>query len=375
VRYVLPIVAVIALVGGLVAVKAKQIGMLIKAGQAAQVAGPPPEIVSSGTAKSDAWENTIPAVGSIETAKGVTISNDAPGVVTAIKFESGATVKQGDVLVQLDANVEAAQLASATTRRTLAASTLKRNQGLVAAGTLAAATLETDEAALHSAEADVAALQAQIARKVVRAPFAGKLGIRSVNLGQYLNPGTALTTLQASDSDYVDFTLPQQRLGDVSVGTKVRLTLGEDQKLTIEGTIAAIDPSVDPVTRAIKLRATTAKNEKLRPGMFVNVAVLLPTKQTVVAVPATAVIHAPYGDSVFVLEDKPGPDGAPAKFARQQFVRTGEARGDFVAIADGLKGGEEVVVAGAFKLRNGTRVVINNDVKPNPSLTPKVENH
>jgi membrane fusion protein (multidrug efflux system) len=374
VRYVLPIVAVILLVAGLVAVKAKQIGMLIKSGQAAQVQGPPPEVVSSGIAKADSWENTLSAVGSVEAVKGVTVSNDAPGVVTAIKFESGATVKQGDVLVQLDASVEAAQLASATTRRTLAASTLKRNQGLVAAGTLPAASLENDEAALHSAEADVAALQAQIARKIVRAPFAGKLGIRSVNLGQYLSPGTALTTLSVTDSEYVDFTLPQQRLGEVAVGTPVRFDLGEGEG-TIDGTVAAIDPGIDPVTRSIKLRATAQKSGKLRPGMFVNVAVVLPTKRSVVAVPATAVLHAPYGNSVYVIEDKPGPDGQPAKFVRQQFVRTGEARGDFVSVLDGLKGGEEVVVAGAFKLRNGARVTINNDVKPTPSLTPKVENH
>lgn len=378
-RYAIPIIAVLALVGALAAAKAAQIGMLIKAGHAAQIQGPPPEIVSSGIAKIDSWETTIQAVGSVEAVKGVTVSNDAPGLVTRINFESGGTVKQGDVLVQLDASVEAAQLASASTRKTLAASTLKRNRALVAAGTLAIASLETDEAALHSAEADVAALQAQIARKIVRAPFAGKLGIRNVNLGQYLSPGTALTTLQATDSEYVDFTLPQQRLREVAVGTPVRLAITEsapgETGSTIEGAVAAIDPYVDPVTRSIKLRATAQKSGKLRPGMFVKVAVALSAKQSVVSVPATAILHAPYGNSIYVIEEKPGADGKPGKFARQQFVRTGEARGDFVAVVDGLKGGEEVVVAGAFKLRNGAGVVVNNDVKPSPSLTPSVENH
>ncbi|MGZ3450417.1 MAG: efflux RND transporter periplasmic adaptor subunit [Polyangiales bacterium] len=377
-RYVVPIFAVIVLVAGLVGVKATQIKTLMKAGQAAQVQGPPPEVVSSSVAKSESWENTIPAVGSVEAVKGVTVSNDAAGVVTAIKFESGATVKQGDVLVQLDANVETAQLASANSRKILAAQTLKRDQALVASGTLAGVQLENDEAALHGAEADVAALQAQIARKIVRAPFSGKLGIRAVNLGQYLSSGTAITSLQVTDVEYVDFTLPQQRLGDIAVGTPVRLALGTEgggPETTIDGTVSAIDPAVDPVTRAIKVRATPQKSGKLRAGMFINVSVVLPTKQPVIAVPATAIIHATYGNSVFVIEEKPGPDGKPAKFVRQQFVRTGESRGDFVSVLEGLKGGEELVVAGGFKLRNGARVVINNDVKLEPSLTPKVENH
>ncbi len=373
-RYVFPILAVLALVTGLGAMKAKQIGLLIKYGQAAQVQGPPPEVVASAVAKSESWENVIPAVGSVEAVKGVTVSNDAPGVVTAIKFESGATVKQGDVLVVLDTSVESAQLASASTRKTLAASTLKRNQALLAVGTLPAAQLETDEAALHGAEADVSALAAQIARKIVRAPFSGKLGIRTVNLGQYLNPGTALTTLQVTDQEYVDFSLPQQRLADVAIGTPVRLALITGEPW-VDGSIAAIDPNIDPITRSIKLRATAQKSDKLRSGMFVNVSVVLPIKRTVIVVPTTAVVHATYGNSVYIVEEKPGPDGTPSKFARQQFVRTGESRGDYIAVLEGLAGGEQVVTAGGFKLRNGSRVVINNDVKIEPQVTPKVENH
>jgi membrane fusion protein, multidrug efflux system len=373
-RYVWPILGVILLIAGLSFVKWKQIDTLMKAGKAAESAGPPPEVVSSAKATRETWESTIPAVGTVETLKGVTLSNDAPGVVVAIRFESGATVKKGDVLMELDASVERAQLASATARKRLATSTLARTRALVAAGTLTAVQLEADEAALRTAEADVATLNAQIARKTVRAPFGGVLGIRSVNLGQYLNPGTAITVLQAIDVPFVDFTLPQERLDDVAVGTAVRLVFGG--QTPVEGSIAAIDRTIDPISRAIHIRATAAdKADKLRPGMFVNVMVVLPKQRSVVSIPATAIVHASYGNSVFVIEAKEG-GSAPARVVRQQFVRTGETRGDFVAIEDGIKENEEVVTAGAFKLRNGVRVVVNNDdVKLDPKLSPRPENH
>jgi membrane fusion protein (multidrug efflux system) len=376
VRYVLPILAVLALVAGLIAIKAKQIGMLIKAGQAAQVAGPPPEVVSSAVAKEESWENTLSAVGSIETVKGVTVSAEVPGTIKAIKFDSGATVKVGDVLVELDTSVERAQLQSALARKQLAATNLERNKKLVAAGTLAGASIDADQAALDTATADVAALQAQIARKIIRAPFAGKLGIRPVNLGQFINPGTPIASLEGTESQAVEFTLPQQKIGEVAVGTPVRVTTDGDTPLTIDGAVSAIDPNVDPVTRSLRLRANAVdKDHKLHPGMFVRIAVVLPKKRQIVSVPVTSVIHASYGDSVFIIEDKPGPDGKPAQFARQQFVRTGETRGDFIAIEQGVESGAPIVVAGAFKLRNGARIVVNNDVKTNPALAPKVDNH
>jgi membrane fusion protein (multidrug efflux system) len=223
----------------------------------------------------------------------------------------------------------------------------------------------------------------QIDRKVVRAPFTGLLGIRQVNIGQYLNPGTTLTELEAIDMVFVDFSLPQQRLETISVGMPVRVMV-EGINFSAEGAVAAINPAVDATTRTLKIRATVPnKDEKLRPGMFAKVAVVLPDKGTVVALPASAVVRASYGDSVFIVEDKKdeagaaakGPDGKPSKVARQQFVRLGEARGDFVSIADGVKPGQEVVTAGAFKLRNGAGIVVNNDIKIEPQLAPKPENH
>lgn len=375
-RVFLPLIAVLALVAGLAAVKAKQIGMLIKAGKAAEAAGPPPEVVNTGLAKQDTWALTLTAVGSVEAVKGVTLSNDAPGIITAIRFESGAEVKAGEVLVELDSSVERAQLGSVLARRELAKTSLARNKALVDKGALPAAQLDGDEATLKSANADAAALQAQIARKTVRAPFAGKLGIRAVNLGQYLNPGTPITMLESKDALYVDFTLPQQKLGQLALGTKVEFhAVGVEG--TLAGAIAAIDTNVDPVSRSVRIRATVEdKAQKLRPGMFLEVLVILDKQQQVVAVPATAIVHATYGNSVFVVEDKgTGADGKPLKVARQQFVRTGAARGDFVSIEDGLKAGETVVVAGAFKLRNGASIVVNDTVKFDPQLAPKPENH
>ena len=374
-RFILPIVGVVALLASLGAVKATQISSLINAGKAMQAAGPPPDAVGSATAKSETWEATIAAVGSVEAGKGVTLSNDAPGVVTKIHFESGAKVKHGDVLVELDTRVEHAQLASAIARRDLAGTNARRSKALVSGGVAPVAQLETDDATLRTASADASALQAQIERKTVRAPFAGTLGIRLVNIGQYLNPGTALSVLQSTDATFVDFTVPQERLEEVSVGVPVRFTIGGVSGASLEGAIAAVDPSVDAVTRSVKLRATAADpDRKLRPGMFVKVAVVLAAKRNVVVVPATSLVHAAYGDSVFVVEKRPEGDAKPGLVARQQFVRAGELRGDFVAIEEGLKGGEEVVTAGAFKLRNGGSVTVNNDVGKAPERSPKPDN-
>jgi membrane fusion protein (multidrug efflux system) len=368
VRALIPIVIVLVIVGALAFVKAAQIGKLMRAGKAAQAAGPPPEVVATAIAGEATWENTLSAVGSVETAKGVVLSVEVPGVVRALRFESGAVVKKGDVLLELEADVERSQMASALARRTLAAQNLARDKQLLASGTIAQAQVDNDEATLKSAEADTAALQAIIARKTLTAPFGGKLGIRAVNLGQYLSPGTTVTTLETTDTQFVDFTLPQQYLAEATIGLPVRIGLAG---ATVDGTIAAIDPTVDPVTRSLKLRAEAPdKEKKLRPGMFVEVAVVLPTKRNVISIPVTAIVHASYGDSVFIVE--PGKDGK--KIARQQFVRTGETRGDFVAVEQGVTAGQEVVVGGAFKLRNNAPVTVNNDVKPAASVSPQPEN-
>lgn len=381
-RWVLTILGILLVAGALVGVKGAQIGKLIAFGAQAEKDGPPPEAVGTAVATEQAWEGTLTAVGTVTSAKGVALSTDVPGVVTRIGFESGKTVRRGDVLVELDASVERAQLASAQARKELAATTIARTRALAASGAISAAQLDADEASLRTATIDVEQIQAQIAKKTIRAPFDGKLGLRSVNLGQFLQPGTPVTVLETIDAVHVDFSLPQQRLADVAVGMPVRVAI-EGGGPAVQGAVAAVDPTVDAATRTIKLRADFSdKAEGLRPGMFVQVAVVLPDKTTAVSVPATAVVHAPYGDSVFVVEDRkadaPGiaktPDGRPVRVARQQFVKVGASRGDFVALLDGVKANQVVVTAGAFKLRNNAPVVVDDGKQPAPSLDPKVQN-
>jgi membrane fusion protein (multidrug efflux system) len=372
---------VVAILAG---TKFAQISSLIRAGKAAEAAGPPPEAVATEKATAASWDAVIEAVGSVAAARGVTLSTESPGVVRAIRFESGAKVKAGQVLVELDTSVERAQLESLDARRDLAESNAARTRELAKEGAYTKVQLDTDEAQLKTVSADVGALKAQIERKMVRAPFAGKLGIRAVNLGQYVNPGTPVTVLESAESVFVDFTIPQQDLARVPVGSPVRIVLpGATPPRSLAGKIAAVDPSVDTLTRSVKLRTSVQdQKDELRPGMFVNVSVELPERTSVVSVPATAVLRAPYGDSVFVIEPRKddkgqpvnGPDGKPGKVVRQQFVRVGKARGDFVAIDEGVKAGQEIVTQGAFKLRNGVPVMVNNQLKLAPSLAPKPEN-
>ncbi|HEY6727982.1 MAG TPA: efflux RND transporter periplasmic adaptor subunit, partial [Polyangiaceae bacterium] len=249
---------------------------------------------------------------------------------------------------------------------------LNRTRALIKEGVATGAELDSAEASVKGSTAEVSALRGQIARKVVEAPFAGKLGIRSVNVGQYLSPGTSITTLQSEKEEYVDFSVPQQYFDKLRRGLPVTITARETG-IDLKGVVAAVDPAVDPATRTVTLRATTSDpDKKLRPGMFVNVSVLLDSQRDVIALPVTSVVYAPYGDSVFVIEDDPKAPGA--KIARQQFVKLGETRGDFVEAVKGLKGGETLVSAGAFKLRNGARVSINNKVGLAPKMDPRPAN-
>jgi membrane fusion protein (multidrug efflux system) len=383
----LVVLGLLVVVGVLAMIKGAQIRTLVGFGKKAKADGPPPESVATAQAEMHDWQGTLSAVGSVMAAKGVAVSNDAAGIVTRIHFESGETVKRGKVLVELDTRVERAQLEALRARAELAEVNARRTTALVDAGALSPSQLDTDDAARKSAIGDVDALNAQIARKTVRAPFDGKLGIRAVNLGQYLNPGTPVTSLETTETVYVDFTLPQQRLSDLSVGLPVHAKIIGTDEPPIDGSVVAIDPAVDATTRTIRLRATVPnKEDKLRSGMFVDVSIVLQKHAPLVVVPATAIIHAPYGDSVFIVEDKkpdsPGmnttPDGKTVRAVRQQFVRSGEARGDFVAIAAGLAGGEHVVVSGGFKLRNGSSIVVKDapdSGNPTPELNPRPENH
>ncbi|HEY2513269.1 MAG TPA: efflux RND transporter periplasmic adaptor subunit [Polyangiaceae bacterium] len=379
-RYVAIGVVLLVVVLLVVGIKATQIRMLLAAGKKMQQMGPPPETVSTSVAAQQTWDETLASVGTIAAARGVTISNDSPGIVSKIAFESGDTVQQGKALVELDTSVERAQLASARARRELAQANLGRTKHLVESGSLAKAQLDTDQAALNGAVSDADALEAQIERKTVRAPCAGKLGIRLVNLGQYLGPGTPVTVLDSQESRFVDFDLPQEDLTLIAVGMPVRLRLERADAgagaPAAEGKVFAIDPQVDPNTRNVKVRATVpASDARFQPGMFVDVAVVEPKQATVVAVSGTAVVHASYGDSVFIVEDDPSAPGGHGKKVRQQFVRVGAVRGDFVAIEDGVQAGQEVVSEGAFKLRNNARIAINDtDVKLVPELAPHPPN-
>jgi membrane fusion protein, multidrug efflux system len=377
-RYVITIAALILTIGILAGVKGAQIKTLIGFGEQMQKLGPPPEAVNAAPVERQKWERTLQAVATVVSSKGVTVSNEAPGVVTRLNFDSGATVKVGQPLVELDSSVERAQLESLRARVVLANQSLQRTRKLMGSGVTTQSELDTQESNYRGLVADMKAIQAQIERKTVRAPFAGKLGIRAVNLGQYLAPGTMLTVLESTDAVFVEFTLPQQNLPDIQIGRPVRVRSDADGKVIAEGTISAYDSSVDAVTRSLKIRASIPNGDALRTGMFVNVEVVLPEHSDVVAVPVTAVVRAPYGDSVFVVEPKQapaegaGPEGAQpgALVARQQFVRLGQSRGDFVAIERGVEPGQKVVTAGAFKLRNQAPVTIKNEVGVEAQLDP-----
>lgn len=382
-RYGWTILALVIVLGGVAAIKACQIGSLVKFGEASEAAGPPPEYVGTAKATLRPLERTIDTVGSVASERGLTVSNEVPGVVDEISFQSGQTVERGQVLVRLDTEVERADLEQARSNLALAKSEFDRSKTLFRQGVEPAAMLDTARSNFQSAQAEVASLQAQLARKVIRAPFTGRVGRRNVSVGQYLAPGTAITELETLASLWVDFTLPQQRLEDLEDGMPVRVRRrGEDDAMVV-GTLEAIDLALDPETRSIQLRAEIdPSSQQLRPGMFVDVEIPLPGADTVVMVPATAVVHEAYGDSVFVIEDKPEgepgirvtKDGKPVRVARQQFVRVGPGQGDFVSIAKGVRAGEEVVIAGAFKLDHGAPVVVDNDKLPRARLQPQLPN-
>jgi len=382
-RVLLVVGGLLLVVLGLGGLKGAQIGSLMAFGKQMQAMGPPPEAVGSTVAQSETWETTLSAVGSVSSLKSVSVSAEVPGIVSNIRFESGGLAKEGQVLVELDADVERAQLAAAQSRSDLADRNAKRSEILAQGNVISRAQFDEVDSQRKTAEKDLASLRAQVDRKVIRAPFKGRLGIRAVNVGQYLTPGTTVTTLDAIGGTFVDFSLPQENLASVRVGLPVRVTF-EGSGDTAEGTISAVDPAIDPTTRNVKIRAAIPEEQKakLRPGMFVNVSVVQLAKDAVVAVPLTAIVHASYGDSVFVIEQKkpgsPGmtqtPDGKPVKIARQQFVRLGQMRGDFVAVTKGVATGQEVVTSGAFKLRNNSPVVVDNTIRPDAGLEPHPEN-
>jgi membrane fusion protein (multidrug efflux system) len=336
---------------------------------------PPPEAVTTIVARQETWPTTLGAIGTVTAVHGVTVSADLPGIVERITFDSGYSVEKGQVLVQLDTRQEQAQLAAAEAQRELTRLNLDRARGLVEGGVVSRAEYDRTVAEHKQAEARIGEIRATIDRKTIRAPFAGVLGIRQVNVGQYLNGGAPVVPLQSLHPLYVNFDLPQQEVGRVRVGGAVQVTL-EGATGEFAGRITAIDSVVDETTRNVKVQATLSNpTGRLRPGMFVRAHVVQGAGADVVALPASAISYAPYGDSVFVVDEVTGPKGEKYKGVRQQFVKLSGGRGDQVAVASGVEAGQEVVTSGVFKLRNGAAVHVNNTVQPANDPAPKPEDN
>lgn len=434
-RILLAVLGVLLVAGVLGGVKGAQIGKLIAMGKAYEESGPPPEAVNSVMSDTMPWNDVHKAVGSVVSEQGVTLTNEVAGVVKRVLFESGQQVRKGQLLVELDAQVELAQRSAVLARKGFAEKSNVRSLELAESGAMTQSEADADVARVQELSADAQGLSAQIRRKRIVAPFAGKLGIRQINLGEYLAPGTPIAVLESTDELFVDFALPQDLLEQVALGTKVRFVRNADAaserriekngeateaggteaadasqrngRQESQGQVQAIDPRIDPATRMFSVRASvetwdsatdpkagsetaanagaenkaskTAKRKAgagsqqaehgLRPGMFVHVEVMLAGDREAVVVPATAVVYAPYGDSVYLVEKKDGKE-----VAQQQFVQLGEMRGDFVAVKKGLKPNVQVVSAGAFKLQNGAAITIKNEVQPTSSLHPQVRN-
>jgi membrane fusion protein (multidrug efflux system) len=332
---------------------------------------PPPTAVTTDVAKQSEWQPTLESVGTATAVNGVTVSTDLAGIVRQIAFESGNKVRAGDLLVRLDTTQEEAQLHQSEAQRDFVAVTLKRDKDLVEKHAISRSDYDNAEAAYRQGQAAVDQFNALIARKTLRAPFDGVAGIRQVNLGQYLREGDPIVALQAFDPIYVNFSLPQQDLGKLAVGQPVALRVDAFAGQSFDGAITAINSMVDQATRNIQVQATFKNPDwRLRPGMFAKVSVIMSEKQNVVAIPATAIHYAPYGDSIFVVSELKDPQGKEYKGVKEQFIKTGQSRGDMIAIVSGLKPGEEVVTSGVFRLKSGARVSVNNQIKPGTDLAP-----
>jgi len=353
------------------------IGYIFKQQGAAKMAmyakmGPPPSAVTTLVAQAQTWQPVLSVVGSLKAVNGVQVSTDLAGIVSEIAFESGTAVKKGDLLVKLDTKQEQAQLHAAEARLDLAKVSLARKKDLLEKKAASQADYDAADAEARQADAAVEDARALIARKTITAPFDGILGIRQINVGQYLNAGVSIVPLVSCDPIYVEFFLPQQELGQIALKKKIRLTVAGMSQEDFAGEITAIDSRVDEASRNVQIEATVRNpRHTLRSGMFATVEVLLPEKSGVLAIPASSINYAPYGNSVFVIrEGKNIKDGKPEKQAVQQFVKLGPTRGDQVSVLSGLKEGDEVVTAGVFKLRNNAPVQINNSVKPANEQNP-----
>ena len=332
----------------------------------------PPTTVSSAVVKEEDWAPTLSAVGSISAVQGAIVSTELGGIVSGVGFQSGSEAKKGEVLLKLDSSSEEALLHTAEADLELARANLQRERDLAARKVVSKQELDAAESTFGQKQGTVDNMRAFIAKKQVHAPFDGQLGIRQVNVGQMINSGQQVVSLQALDPVYVDFALPQQELSKLAPGLEALVRTDAVPGREFKGKLTALNSMVDTVTRNVTLQATFENpDHALKPGMFVKINIALPEKGKTLVIPGSAVSYAPYGDSVFVIDKKKdSKTGKETQTLRQAFVRVGEARGDFVSVTQGLKAGDEVVSTGVFKLRNAMPVTINNDLAPKPQMNP-----
>ena len=375
-RMLTMLLSVAIVVAGIAFFKYRQIQAAIAMGKSF---APPPSAVTTLVVQPQPWTPVLRVIGSLKSVQGVAVSGDLAGIVSEIAFESGKTVKKGDLLVQLNADQERAQLAATEARCELAKLEIQRKRELQAKSALSPSEVDIAENELRQANAARELALALLARKRITAPFDGVLGIRQVNLGQYLNPGTPVVTMHSLDPMLVTFALPQQQMSRAAAGGALNISLGGEQDSAEEhwsGTITALDSRVDDASRSVSVEGSIPNpKHRLRPGMFVNVEIPLPSEDNVLVVPASAINYAPYGDSIFVVKKDTNENSTPAHTVEQRFAKLGAARGDQVRVLSGLNAGDEIVTSGAFKLRPGGAVVINNSVQPPNSATPTPPNN
>jgi membrane fusion protein (multidrug efflux system) len=365
-RMVIMLIGVGLIFGGLYGFQTFKAGMIKKvmAGMANPV-----QTVSTAVAATDAWQQKIEAVGSLKAVNGADLALQVSGIVKDISFKSGDSVSAGQTLLQLVADDDIAKLASLAATADNYAITLERDEQQFKIKAVSQATLDTDNANLKNAKALVAQQQALVDQKTLKAPFAGRLGIRSVDIGQFLSSGTTIVTLQALDPIFVDVYLPQQALSQIKVGQPITTVVDTFPDKSFNGVVAAINPKVETGSRNVLVRASMSNPDgQLLPGMFAKVAVSVGPPQQLVTLPDTAIVSNSYGDSVFIVDK--GSDGA--LLARQNFVKTGLARGDQIAVTDGIKQGQTVVIAGQIKLRNGSPVKVDNTHVPTADAAPSI---
>src|SRR5262245_16203437 len=359
------LVAIVVFVFG---IKALQIGKMMSMPMMM-----PSVTVTSAPVKEEDWAPRLSAVGSVSATQGAVVSTELAGVVSEISFENGAEAKKGDVLMKLDTSQEEALLRSAEADAQLARTDLERSRDLAMKKVVSSAEFDSAQSKFTRMNAVVDQMRSNIAKKSVIAPFDGQLGIRQVNVGQMINAGQQVVALTSLDSVYVDFALPEQNLSKLTKDLEVQVRVDAIPGREFKGKLTAINSMLDSVTRNVPLQATLENpDHALRPGMFAKVDVMLPETKKTIVIPGSAVSYAPFGDSVYVIEKQKDPkSGHESLVLRQQFVRIGEVRGDFVSVTQGLKAGQEVVGTGVFKLRNGMVVTINNDLAPKPELNPQ----